>query len=49
MKISIKVDNKEVEQVQTFKYLGMKVNKDRPNEAEINDRLDSDTKLYFHE
>lgn len=37
LKISIKVDNKDVKQVETFKYLGVRINNDRQHEAEINE------------
>lgn len=43
----IKLKGEEIEQVDTFKYLGVKIQKTGTMEAELNDRLEAATKLYY--
>lgn len=43
----IQLNDKEIEQVDSFKYLGVTIQKDGKNEAEINNRIESAIKVYY--
>lgn len=43
----IQLNGQELEQVDSFKYLGVTIQKDGQNEAEINNRIESANKVYF--
>lgn len=46
-KIEIKLRGKLIEQVETFKYLGININREGKEDAEINGRIENTTKLYY--
>lgn len=45
--LEIQLNGNRMEQVETFKYLGVKVHKDGRNDAEINGRIESALKMYY--
>lgn len=45
--MEIKLDGKIVEQIEVFKYLGVSIHKDGREEAEINNRIENTTKLFY--
>lgn len=42
----VKIDNTNIDQVQTFKYLGVKINNNGEEEEEITDRIQAANRLY---
>ena len=47
VEVSIILDGQTIEQVYMFKYLGVKIHRDGKMEADLNDRLESTTKVYY--
>ena len=45
--LNLKINGKNIEQVETFKYLGVLINRTGTDELEIQKRLHSTSKLYF--
>lgn len=45
-KMTIELNGRVIEQTDVYKYLGVKIQSDGKNEAEINERLESTMKLY---
>lgn len=44
---SVTLDGRKIEQVNTIKYLGVNLNKDGKNEAEINERIEKAMRNYY--
>lgn len=45
--IKIQIEEKELEQVEAFKYLGVNIHKNGKEDLEINNRIENTTKLYY--
>lgn len=46
-KINIKINQQQLEQVETYKYLGVKIRSDGSMEDEINERINNATRTYY--
>ena len=44
---AVNIENKEIEQVKAFRYLGSTINIDNTMEEEIKERIASGNKVYF--
>lgn len=45
-KVTIEIDGRQIDQIESFRYLAVNVQKDRKEDAEIN-RLVNITKVYY--